>query len=143
MTNMICGVWFAGTTQCQLHHHLHAASHQVWPDQPVRILEVNQTIFRTDLNFLTLSRRKRIPGGFSTSTTSTATSQCSLPGPDIAQSRLDNEKCSQDQPPSLLCVGDGGGGGDDGGVCLKKIPPKVAPKPRHSLIIQLAWDLRR
>ena len=109
------------------------------PISPVGILEVNQSIFRTDLNFLTLSRRKKIPGGFSSST---GTSQCSLPGPDISQPRLDNEKCSQDQPPSLLCVGDGGVGGDDGGVCLKKIPPKVAPKPRHSLIIQPVGESR-
>ena len=101
-------------------------------------------ISRTDLNFLTLSRRKRIPGCFSTSSTvSTSTSRCSLlPGPDIGQPALDNEKCSQDQPVSLLCLGDDGGGdggdGGDGGVgVVKKIPPKVAPKPRHSLIIQL------
>ena len=107
-------------------------------------MEVNLTIFRTDLNFLTLARRKKIPGGFS------SPSQCSLPGPDISQPTLEHDKCSPDESASLLCVRDGGDGGDGGdgvdgvdGVGVKKIPPKVAPKPRHSLIIQLGCNNRR
>ena len=39
-----------------------------------------------------------------------------------------------------MCVGEGGGGGCGG---MKKIPPKVAPKPRHSLIIPLSAENKR
>ena len=99
-------------------------------------------ISRTDLHFLTLSRRKKTPGGFSSNaSTITSTGQCSLPVPDISQSTLETEKCSQDEPASLLCVGEGGGAGGCGGI--KKIPPKVAPKPRQSLIIQLVAENKR
>ena len=100
-----------------------------------------QQPLRTDLHFLTLSRRKKTQGGFSSNaSTNTAAGQCSLPVPDISQPTLETEKCSQDEPPSLLCVGDGGAGSCGG---IKKIPPKVAPKPRHSLIIPLIAENKR
>ena len=129
---------------------LHNVSSTITMQQPLRSGQISQLdywnliklISRTDLHFLTLSRRKKTPGGFSSNaSTITSTGQCSLPVPDISQSTLETEKCSQDEPASLLCVGDGGGVGGCGGI--KKIPPKVAPKPRQSLIIQLVAENKR
>ena len=140
MTNMICCVcrnctMSAPPSACSNLSGLarSASQSEYW--------HLTKCISRTDLHFLTLSRRKKTPGGFSSNaSTNTATGQCSLPVPDISQSTLETEKCSQDEPASLLCVGEGGGAGCGG---IKKIPPKVAPKPRQSLIIQLVAENKR
>ena len=75
-------------------------------------------IFRNDLNFLTLTRRRKRHGGLTTTTNQSNQEM---------NTKLDNDNSSQDTAPASLLLD----GGD--GFVIKKIPPKVAPKPRQPI----------